>query len=377
MNSGIFLKRVGIYTRRYIYLPTFLEINIVLSIAWQIPKDRFDVKTHVDVSGSTKNTSKAAYGCFLDQPGLFDTNLFNISPREAKVIDPIQRLLLMTTYEVLETAGYANDDKRRIGTFFGQATDDWRETNASQDIDLYYVPGGMRAFGPGRLNYHFKWEGPSYSIDTACSSSSAAVEMAYKALLGHDCDMAVAGGGNLLSGPQMFAGLSRGDFVSPTGSCKTFDQGADGYCRGEGVGVVVLKRLHDAIAERDNILGVIRTVATNHSAHAISITHPHAPTQKRLYQQVLQRSLLQPADIGYVEMHGTGTRAGDATEIESVCSLFGKSRRADNPLRIGAVKANVGHGEAVCPLFGSCFWFLLTFLLTLRLLPGSRYYLRY
>lgn len=136
-------------------------------------------------------------------------------------------------------AGYARDESgplsipasmrgERFATFFGQTTDDWRECNAGQDIDNFYIPGGMRAFGPGRLNYWFKWEGASYSIDTACSSSSAAVEMACISLLARKCDTAVAGGGNVLSGPSMFAGLSKGGFLSPTGNCKTFSDEADG-----------------------------------------------------------------------------------------------------------------------------------------------------
>lgn len=269
-----------------------------------------------------------------------------MSPREAKTVDPTQRLLLMTAYEALERAGYSDHQGRRIGTFFGQATDDYRETNAGQNIDLYYIPGVMRAFGPGRLNYHFKWDGPSYSIDTACSSSTAALEFAYNALVTGDCDMALAGGGNILSGPQMFSGLSRGGFLSPTGGCKTFSDDADGYCRGEGVGVVVLKRLDRAIADGDNIEAVIKSIATNHSANAASITHPHSLTQQRLYQKVLQKALLKPEDVQYIEMHGTGTQAGDKTEMESVTNVFGQHR--DSPLYIGAVKSNVGHGEGVC-----------------------------
>lgn len=269
-----------------------------------------------------------------------------MSPREAKTVDPTQRLLLMAAYEALEKAGYSDNQGCRIGTFFGQATDDYRETNAGQSIDLYYIPGGMRAFGPGRLNYHFKWNGPSYSIDTACSSSAAALEFAYNALVTGDCDMALAGGGNILSGPHMFAGLSQGGFLSTTGGCKTFSDDADGYCRGEGVGVVVLKRLDRAIAECDNIEAVIKSIVTNHSVHSTSITHPHSPTQQRLYQHVLQKAMLKPEDVQYIEMHGTGTQAGDRTEVESVTSIFGQRR--DSPLYIGAVKSNVGHGEGVC-----------------------------
>lgn len=285
----------------------------------------------------------------MERPGAFDARLFNMSPREAAQTDPTQRLILMTTYEALEMAGYGEETAkdRRIGTFFGQTTDDWREFNAAQNIDLYYVTGGLRPFGPGRLNYHFKWEGPSYSVDTTCSSSSAAIQMACTALLSRDCDMVVAGGGNLLTGSDMFAGLSRGTFLSLTGSCKTFDDEADGYCRGEGVGSVVMKRLKDAIADRDNILGVIKSVATNHSAHAISITHPHAGAQIRLYERVLREACVEPDEVGYIEMHGTGTQAGDLTEVESSTSVFGQGRLADNSLYIGSAKPNFGHGEAV------------------------------
>ncbi|MCJ1313534.1 hypothetical protein MMC25_007213 [Agyrium rufum] len=317
----------------------------------KIPKRSFDVETHWDKSGARKNTTLSPYGCFIERPGLFDTKLFNMSPREAAQIDPTQRLLLLSTYEALELSGYTQEgslatDSRRIGTFFGQTTDDWREINAAQDVDLYYVPGGMRAFGPGRLNYHFKWEGPSYSIDTACSSSAASIEFAVSSLLLRECDTAVAGGGNIMTGVNMFAGLSRGGFLSKTGSCKTYDDGADGYCRGEAVGVVVLKRLEDAIADNDNITGVIRAVSTNHSAHAISITHPHAETQSKLYAQTLAKACVDASDVEYVEMHGTGTQAGDTMEMESVTGTFAVNRKKDNPLFVGSVKANVGHGEA-------------------------------
>lgn len=247
-------------------------------------------------------------------------------------------------------AGYSQEatlPNGRIGTFFGQTTDDWREHNSSQNIDLYYVSGGLRPFGPGRLNYYFKWEGPSYSLDAACSSSSVSVEMACNALLTRDCDTALAGGGNIMTGSDMFAGLSRGSFLSPTGSCKTFDDGADGYCRGEGVGTVVLRRLEDAVANHDNILGVIKGIATNHSAHAVSITHPHSGAQQRLYRRVLQKASMNSEQVDYIEMHGTGTVAGDTTEVDSVSKVFGRAPKDDYPLYIGSVKPNVGHGEAV------------------------------
>jgi iterative type I PKS product template protein len=273
-----------------------------------------------------------------------------MSPREAVQTDPAQRLLLLTTYEALEMAGYTPNGSPsyagdRIGTFFGQTLDDYREANAGQDIEMYYVTGGIRAFGPGRLNYHFKWEGPSYCVDAACSSSALAIQMGVKALRSHECDTAVAGGTNILTGSDMYSGLSRGSFLSPTGSCKTFDNDADGYCRGEGAGTVILKRLDDALAEGDNIQAIIKSAATNHSAFANSITHPHAGAQQSLMRQVLCEANLDADDIDYVEMHGTGTQAGDATEFTSVTNVLA-GRSKDNPLHVGAVKANVGHAEA-------------------------------
>ena len=295
------------------------------------------------------------YGCFLDQPGLFDSRLFNVSPREALQMDPQQRLLLMATYEAMETAGYSqggalSTDNKRIATYFGQTTDDWRDINDIQGIDIYYIPGVSRAFAPGRLNYHFKWEGPSYSIDSACASSSAAIHLACTALIARDCDTAVAGGGSVLASPAVFAGCSRGGFLSSTGGCKTFSDTADGYCRGEGIGVVVLKRLEDAITDNDNILAVIGGSSKSYSASAASITQPHVESQACLYRQVLQRACVDPDDVDYVEMHGTATQAGDLAEIQSITQTFAAGRSREKPLMIGAVKANIGHGEAVSSL---------------------------
>ncbi|KAI1170433.1 ketoacyl-synt-domain-containing protein [Nemania sp. FL0916] len=323
-----------------------------LDLHQRVPADRFDLSTHYDPDGITSNTSRTPYGVFIQHPGRFDRHLFHMSPREALQTDPQQRLLLLAIYEALEMAGYSPDrtggasSGLRVGSFIGQTGDDWREVNSSQEIDTYYIPGGMRAFGPGKLHYHFGWEGPSYSIDTACSSSASAIQLASSALLARECDMAISGGVNFLTAPDIYAGLSRGGFLSATGGCKTFDDDADGYCRADAVGVVILKRLSDAIRERDAILAVVRGVMTNHSAEAISITHPHAGTQERLFTALLSRSNLEPGDIKYVEMHGTGTQAGDACEMTSVInSLARDSRTASNPLHVGSIKPSIGHGE--------------------------------
>lgn len=318
-----------------------------------IPSDRFNFETHYDQDGERKNTSKTPYGCFINRPGLFDSRFFNMSPKEAEQTDPAQRLTILTAYEALEMSGFVpnrtpSTREDRVGTFYGQASDDWRETNSSQDINTYFIPGGIRAFGPGRINYHLKFSGPSFSVDTACSSSFAAIHAACNALWVGDCDTAIAGAANILTNPDIFAGLSAGHFLSHTGSCKTFDMNADGYCRADGVGSIILKRLKDAESDKDNILGVILGIQTNHSAHAVSITHPHAPTQAALYQSLLANSSIDPYDIDYIEMHGTGTQAGDFHETSSISEVFGSSirHRRQYPVYVGSAKANIGHAEA-------------------------------
>lgn len=325
-----------------------------LDVHRKIPSDRFDADAHCDPSGKGKNKSHTPFGCFIDEPGLFDPRFFNMSPREAAQTDPMGRLALVTAYEALEMSGYVpnrtpSTKLHRIGTFYGQTSDDWREINAAQNVDTYFITGGVRAFAPGRINYYFKFSGPSYSVDTACSSSLAAIQLACTSLWAGDCDTACAGGLNVLTNPDIFSGLSKGQFLSKTGSCKTYDNAADGYCRGDGCGTVILKRYEDAIADKDNILGCILGAATNHSAEAVSITHPHAGAQEFLYKKVLANAGVDAHEISYVEMHGTGTQAGDGIEMTSVTNVFAPRHRRRTPeqtLHLGAIKANIGHGEA-------------------------------
>jgi len=325
-----------------------------LDVHREVPSDRFDAQAHCDPSGNGRNKSHTPFGCFMEEPGLFDPRFFSMSPREAAQTDPMQRLALVTAYEALEMSGYQpnrtpSTRAHRIGTFYGQTSDDWREINAAQNIDTYFITGGVRAFAPGRINYFFKFSGPSFSIDTACSSSLAAIQLACTSLWAGDCDTAVTGGLNVLTNPDIFSGLSKGQFLSKTGSCKTYDNDADGYCRGDGVASIILKRMEDAIADNDNILGCILGAATNHSAEAVSITHPHSGAQEFLYKKVLDEAGVDAHDISYVEMHGTGTQAGDGIEMTSVSNVFAprhRQRRADQPLYLGAIKANIGHGEA-------------------------------
>lgn len=318
-----------------------------------VPPDRWDVKAHVDSTGKTKNTSKVPYGCWIEEPGLFDPRFFNMSPREALQADPAQRLALVTAYEALEQAGFVPDStpstqKDRVGIFYGLTSDDYREVNSGQDIDTYFIPGGNRAFTPGRINYYFKFSGPSVSVDTACSSSLAAIHMACNSLWRNDCDTAIAGGTNVLTNPDNFAGLDRGHFLSAKGNCNTFDDEADGYCRADAVGTVVLKRLEDAQADKDPILGVILGAYTNHSAESVSMTRPHVGAQAFIFNKLLNEANMNPHDVGYIEMHGTGTQAGDAVEMKSVLDIFAPDyKRASNQsLYLGSAKANVGHAES-------------------------------
>ena len=275
-----------------------------------VPAIHWDANTHVDPTGSRKNTSTTPFGCWIDDPGMFDARFFNISPREAPQIDPAQRLALMTSYEAIEQAGIVPDAtpstrRDRVGVFYGVTSNDWMETNSAQNIDTYFIPGGNRAFIPGRINYYFKFSGPSYAVDTACSSSLAGIHLACNSLWQRDIDTAIAGGTNILTNPDFTAGLDRGHFLSQTGNCKTFDDGADGYCRGEGIGTVIIKRLDDALADNDPILGLILGAYTNHSAESESITRPHTGAQCAIFSKILNQGAVEPYTVSYVEMHGT------------------------------------------------------------------------
>ncbi|KOS48209.1 hypothetical protein ACN38_g825 [Penicillium nordicum] len=324
-----------------------------LDVHREVPPERWDVKAHVDMEGKTRNTSQVQYGCWYNDAGMFDPRFFNMSPREALQADPAQRLALLTAYEALEMAGFIPDStpstqKNRVGVFYGMTSDDYREINSGQDIDTYFIPGGNRAFTPGRINYYFKFSGPSVSVDTACSSSLAAIHVACNSLWRNECDSAVAGGVNILTNPDNHAGLDRGHFLSRTGNCTTFDDGADGYCRADGIGSIVVKRLEDAQADNDPIYGIIGGAYTNHSAEAVSITRPHVGAQSFIFDKLLNESNSDPKEISYIEMHGTGTQAGDAVEMQSVLDVFAPDYRRGptQSLHLGSAKSNVGHGES-------------------------------
>ena len=320
-----------------------------------VPKERFDVDqfyctAHARGDKRCKMTTRC--GCFMDNPGHFDSRFFHISPREAILMDPAHRHFLMSTYEALEMAGYSDGqtrttDPNRIAAFFGQCTDDWfQHSHPTLGCDAYTLQGIQRAFGPGRLAWQFKWEGPTYSLDSACAGSTAGIHLACMSLLSKDIDMAVAGAANILSWPHSFTCLSDAGVLSDTGNCKPFRDDADGYCRADFVGAVVLKRLEDAVAHNDKILAVVAASGRNHSGNSTSITTSDVAAQERLFRKVIRNAQASPDDVSYVEMHGTGTQIGDPAEMGAVASTFKHRRRNDGPLTVGSVKANVGHSEA-------------------------------
>lgn len=197
-----------------------------------IPEDRFDWETHYDPTGKRKNTSRVKYGCFIKEPGVFDAPFFNMSPRESENADPAQRLTITSAYEAIEMAGLVPNNtpstqQDRIGVFYGMTSDDWREVHSGQEIDTYYIPGGNRAFLPGRISYFFRFCGPSLCIDTACSSSLAAIETACTYLWRGECDTALAGGVNILTSPDSFSGLDRGHFLTQKGTAPRLGRCAD------------------------------------------------------------------------------------------------------------------------------------------------------
>ncbi|KAI3327546.1 ketoacyl-synt-domain-containing protein [Xylariaceae sp. AK1471] len=328
------------------------------STATEIPSSRFELPQNYEKygpDGQKRPKTSTQYGNFLSDTFDFDPACFNISPREAKSMDPQQRLLLRAALEALEDAGYAPDatetfQRDSFGVYIGVATGDYVD-NLRNDIDVYYSPGTLRAFLSGRISYVFGFRGPSIVVDTACSSSLVALYQACRAIQSGDCTAALAGGVNTISSPDMYTGLTRGHFLSASGQCKPFDSAADGYCRAEGCGLFVLKKLSNALAENDTVYGVIRGIGVNQCGTAISITHPDHETQAALFRQVLDSSKISPDSINVVEAHGTGTQAGDAAEVSSVATVFGV-RPAENPLYISTAKGNIGHAEAASGVAG-------------------------
>lgn len=297
-------------------------------------------------------------GGFLTAVDEFDAAFFNISPREAQQMDPQQRLLLMTAWEALEEAGQPAADLAgsSAGVFVGihsQSSDYYRmQVTDGLAIDTYTATGCAHSIVANRLSYLLDFKGPSLAVDTACSSSLAALHLACQSLGGRECDLALAGGVNLMLTPEASTTFAKLQFLSPEGRCKTFDARADGFVRGEGCGVVVLRRYADALAHGDPILALIRGSAINQDGATNGLTAPNGPAQQAVVRLALKKAGVAPADITFVETHGTGTVLGDPIEVEALAAVLRRDHPGQALCRLGAVKSNIGHLEAAAGIAG-------------------------
>ena len=319
------------------------------SQAREVPTDRFDIHGSFRASQDRKFTDKRKfYGNFVDNVENYDHAFFRTNPKEALNMDPQQRVLLELAFQAMDSSGYLGSHQREsgdhVGCFIGASFAEYLDNTNAHPPTAYTSTGMIRAFLCGRISYYFGWSGPSEVLDTACSSSLVAINRAVKAVQTGECTMALTGGVNLITGINNFLDLAKAGFLSPTGQCKPFDQAADGYCRSEGGGLVVLKLLKQALADGDQILGVIPGCATNQGGLSSSITIPHSPAQKKLYQTILHQAKMKPDQVTYVEAHGTGTQAGDPLEVASIREVFGGQHRTDL-VNIGSLKGNIGHAE--------------------------------
>ncbi|MCJ1386383.1 hypothetical protein MMC17_009509, partial [Xylographa soralifera] len=309
----------------------------------KVPIERFNP---VDINREPKLEN--FWGNFLRNPDAFDHRFFGVSGREAKSMDPQQRLALQVAYEALESSGYfslpSKDNATDIGCYLGVGSVDYEDNVASENANAFSALGTLRAFISGRISHFLGWTGPSIMFDTACSSSAVAIHSACKALIAKECSMALAGGVNVITSPNLYQNLSAASFLNPHGSSKAFDVSANGYCRGEGAGLLLLKPLSKAVADGDFILGVIAGSAVNQGSNCSPITVPDSQSQTTLYQKALSISGIEAKEVTYVEAHGTGTLIGDPIEYESVRVAFTGPSRSEE-LFLGSVKDNIGHAE--------------------------------
>ncbi|MCX6050466.1 MAG: beta-ketoacyl synthase N-terminal-like domain-containing protein, partial [Chloroflexi bacterium] len=322
----------------------------------EIPNDRWDVDAYYDPNPEAPNKMYTRQGGYLDQVYNFDPGFFGIAPREAATMDPQQRLLLEVSWEALEHAGLAPERlaHTETGVYIGYMNRDYVQVLSDGDgggaMDPYMLTGNSFSFIAGRLSYLLGTQGPSMVVASACSSSLVTVHLACQALRNRECELALAGGINLILHPAANIMLSGLRAISPDGRCKTFDASADGYGRGEGCGMVVLKRLSDALAAGDTILGVIRGSAVNHDGPSAGLTVPNGAAQEKLLRRALAAAEVSPDAIDYIEAHGTGTALGDPIEINALVKVFGQQRA--RPLLVGSAKTNVGHLEAAAGIVG-------------------------
>ena len=326
----------------------------------KVPSDRWNTNASTDEDDDVAvmmAKASAQWGGFLEQVDTFDASFFGIAPREVIYMDPQQRLLLEVAWEALENAGQGVDRLAgsQTGVFVGVCTSDYLNFHIrSADhihLDPYTTSGTAHSIVANRLSYLLDFRGPSVAVDTACSSSLVAVHLACQSLRNKECRIALAGGVNLMLSPEPGLAFSRLGMLASDGRCKTFDTQADGYVRGEGCGVIVLKRLSDAKADGDPILALIRGSAINQDGHSNGLTAPSAMAQEAVIRQALRNAGVSPEQVGYIEAHGTGTSLGDPIEIEALTKVLGQPR-STGTTALGSVKTNIGHLEAAAGIAG-------------------------
>ncbi len=325
----------------------------------EVPKERWEIEKYYDSNPGTPGKMITRYGGFINDFDKFDAQFFGISPREALKMDPQQRLLLQTTWEALEDAGINPEEisGTKAGVFIGISTNDYsivQNDYANGDlsiIDAYQGSGNASSIAANRLSYFFNLQGPSISVDTACSSSLVSTHLACQSLRNKEANLAIAGGVGLLLSPHASITFSQAQMLAPGGRCRTFDASAEGYVRGEGVGIVILKRLSDAIKSNDNILALIKSSAVNQDGKTNGLTAPNSLSQVNVINEAIKKAKIKPEDIGYIETHGTGTILGDPIEVQALGMVM-KNRDKSNPCYLGAAKTNIGHLEAAAGIAG-------------------------
>ena len=322
----------------------------------EVPADRWDAQALYDADADRPGTMWTRFGGFLDDVAGFDAPLFGIAPREAASMDPQQRMILEVSWEALENAGVAPD--RLVGSptgvFIGAGNSDYSRLlfGARDQIDAYAGQGGSLSIIAGRLSYTLGLQGPAIVIDTACSASLVALHLASQSLRRGECDLALAGGVNLILSPDAHIAFTKARMMATDGRCKTFDAGADGYGRGEGCVMIALRRLSVAQARGDRILALVRGSAINQDGRSSGLTAPNGPAQEAVIRAALADARLAPADLDYVEAHGTGTSLGDPIELQALAAALGEGRAADRALVVGSCKTNFGHLEAAAGMAG-------------------------
>ncbi|HVJ91521.1 MAG TPA: type I polyketide synthase [Labilithrix sp.] len=321
-----------------------------------LPKDRFDLDAVFDAAERGRpGKSYVRTGGFLNSVDQFDAEFFGISPREAAWIDPQHRLFAECAWESLENAGIAPERLRsaRVGVYVGIGPSDYAQrvvTSGADLLDAYALTGTGPSFAAGRVSFLLGLQGPAMAVDTACSSSLVALHQACRALRAGECDVALAGGVQVMASSEYFILLSRIRALAPDGRCKAFSDRADGYGRGEGCGVLALKRLSDAERDGDRILALIRGTAINHDGSSSGLTTPNGAAQRDVIERALADAGLSPADVDHVEAHGTGTALGDPIEVEALAEAYAPGRQA--PLAIGTAKSFIGHLESASGVTG-------------------------